>query len=279
MRAFILWFFMILFLTACAGDDEEDAYVERPVDSLYSEAQTQLLEGNLSEAASTFEEVERQHPYSEWAIRGQIMAAYAYFLQRQYDESSLTLERFIELHPSSEYAAYAYYLRAMCYYHQITDVERDQKASFQALEGLDQVIARFEGSDYARDAVLKRDLVLDHLAGKEMEVGLYYLRQNEFSAAINRFRLVVENFQTTTHVPEALARLVETYAALGIFEESERYAAILQHNFSGNYWYEYAHHVLAGEGAVAPQANPQHALAVTQRQESEGLIDRVLNWF
>ncbi len=257
MRRYFLLVILALALTACGGGavNEEPAYVERPLSDIYRSAQRQLAQGRFQEAANEFEEVERQHPHSQWAARAQIMAAYSYYVDSKFDEAVLTLERFIELNPSSEYTAYAYYLQAIAHYTQITDVERDQKSSYDALQAFEQVLTRYGDSIYARDSELKRDLVVDHLAGKEIEVGLYYLKQDEYAAAINRFKVVVENFDTTTHVPEALARLVEAYASLGLLDEAIRTTSVLQYNYADNYWYEYSHKLLADLGAVPPQQN------------------------
>ncbi len=256
-------------LTACGGGAEEEVYIERPLAEIYRTAQRQLAQGKFEEAAAEFEEVERQHPHSTWAARAQLMAAYTYYIDGKYDEATLTLERFIDLNPSSEYTAYAYYLQAISYYIQITGVERDQKASYDALQSFEQVLTRYGDSIYARDAELKRDLVVDHLAGKEIEVGLYYLKQDEYAAAINRFKVVIESFDTTTHVPEALARLVEAYTSMGLLDEAIRTTAVLQYNYADNYWYEYAHKLLADVGAVPPQTDAKRDWAnydITRKQ-------------
>ena len=232
----ILMPFALLALAACETDDDL-VYDERPVEQLYNQALDQMLQGNYQESARLFDEVERQHPYSQWASKAQVMAAFAHYQRNAYDDSINALDRFIQLHPGNADIAYAYYLRAISYYEQISDVGRDQAMTKRALEALDELVRRFPESRYARDASLKIDLARDHLAGKHMEIGRFYQNQNEFLGAINRFRIVIDEYQTTTHVPEALHRLVECYLALGINEEAKSTAAVLGHNFPGSAWY------------------------------------------
>jgi len=240
---------MAILLSAC-GDEEEEVskYNNMPAEQIYLEARQEFGEGNYKKSVDTFDEVERQHPYSEWAPRAQIMSAYAQYQGQKYDDAVLTLERFIKLHPGNESAAYAYYLKALCYYEQISDVGRDQGMTQQALESLREVVTRFPNTDFARDAKLKLDLTEDHLAGKEMMVGRYYLERDEYLAAVNRFKYVIDHYQTTSHVPEALHRLVESYLKLGVADEATRYAAVLGHNFPGSEWYEHSYKLLKGEG-------------------------------
>jgi len=242
---------LLLALPACSGDDEPE-YVERPPEELYTDAHNALQAAEYQTAARLFDEVERQHPYSTWATQAQLMAAYAYYEQNAYDDAVIALERFIELHPSHRNAAYAYYLKALCYYEQISDVARDQKNTQLALDSLVEVVRRFPNTDYARDASLKIDLTRDHLAGKEMEIGRYYERQGHYLAAVNRFRRVIERYQTTTHVPEALHRLTECYLALGIKDEAQAAAAVLGYNFPGSEWYQDSYALLVGEN-LQPQ--------------------------
>lgn len=233
-------------LAACSSD-EPPAYVERPVEELYNGAMNALEVGNYEEAARLFDEVERQHPYSAWASKAQLMAAYAFYQENSYDEAINALDRFIELHPGSPDVSYAYYLKAISYYEQISDVRRDQRMTTEALNALEELVRRFPRSKYTRDAELKIDLALDHLAGKHMDIGRYYQGQSEYLAAINRFRTVIERYQTTTHVPEALHRLVESYLALGIIDEAKATAAVLGHNFPGSEWYIDSYALLTGE--------------------------------
>lgn len=230
---------LLLSGAACSSNgDEAKPQVERPADDLYNSAQKALKAKEYEEATRLFEEVERQHPYSQWATKAQLMAAYSAYEGDNYDDAILALDRFIELHPGSEDIDYAYYLKALAYYEQISDVARDQALTRQALEAFNTLVQRFPNSKYARDAKLKMDLTNDHLAGKEMEIGRYYLNRGEVNAAINRFRTVVKDYQTTTHTPEALHRLVECYLSLGLYTEAERVAAVLGHNYPGSKWYE-----------------------------------------
>ncbi|MBM3518841.1 MAG: outer membrane protein assembly factor BamD [Alphaproteobacteria bacterium] len=242
----------LLALAAC--ESTEPAYVEGSVEQLYNGAMDALAEGFYSDAYRGFEEVERQHPYSQWAIRAQLMAAYTYYLANKYDDAILAAQRFIQLHPGHRDAAYAYYVVAICYYEQIADVGRDQAITAAALAGLEEVVQRFPNTPYARDARLKVDLARDHLAGKEMNVGRYYLERGQYVAAISRFRAVIESYQTTTHVPEALHRLTEAYLALGVVEEAQSAAAVLGYNFPGSSWYLDSYTLLTGKD-LRPEAS------------------------
>ncbi len=227
-------------------DEDQPEYVEQPVETLYNSALNAMQAGELSDAARLFDEVERQHPYSTWAAKAQVMAAYANYQANRYDEAINALDRFIQLHPGNTNIAYAHYLRAISYYEQISDVGRDQRATQQALAALQEVVRRFPESRYSRDASLKIDLARDHLAGKHMEIGRYYLDQGEYLAAINRFRLVIRDYQTTAHVAEALHRLVESYLALGVIDEAQSTAAVLGHNYPGSIWYADSYVLLTG---------------------------------
>ncbi len=238
-----------LLLAGCGlfggGDDEE--YVERPPEELYETGYAYMQQQEYAEAAKAFDEVDRQHPYSPWATRAQLMAAYAHYLQDKYDDAVIALDRFIELHPGNQSAAYAYYLKALCYYEQIVDVGRDQRNTQLAFEALGDVVSRYPNTDYARDAAVKLDLARDHLAGKDMEVGRFYLERRQHLAAINRFRRVVEQYQTTTHVAEALHRLTESYLALGIKDEAQAAAAVLGYNYPGSEWYQDSYALLTSQ--------------------------------
>jgi outer membrane protein assembly factor BamD len=241
-------------LAACGDDASESELSSQPLESaevLYSKARDLFDEGKFKDAVVAFEEVERQRPYSEWAVHSQVMSGYSSYKVEDYSTAIATLSRFVQLYPSNESTPYAYYLIALCYYEQISDVGRDQKITEQALEALRDVMRRFPDTEYARDAKLKQDLTLDHLAGKEMQVGLYYLKHDDYIAAANRFRTVVENYQTTSHVPEALHRMVEAYLKLGVREEAVRYASVLGHNFPSSPWYRDSYKLLEGEG-LAP---------------------------
>ncbi|MEZ5668906.1 MAG: outer membrane protein assembly factor BamD [Alphaproteobacteria bacterium] len=235
----------LMALTGCGGAEEE-AYVEQPVEDLYNTALDNLAAAEYEAAQAAFEEVDRQHPYSVWATKAQLMAAFAAYQKGNYDDAVVALDRFIELHPGNSDTAYAYYLKALCYYEQIADVTRDQRLTQLALSSLQDVVTRFPGTDYARDAALKIDLARDHLAGKQMEIGRYYLRQGQYTAAINRFRAVITDYQTTTHVPEALHRIAEAYAALGLTSEAQQVAAVLGYNYPGSVWYIDSYELIEG---------------------------------
>lgn len=234
-------------LAACSGNKEEE-YIERDVGTIYNLAGNYLDDRQYRFAAASFDEVERQHPYSAWARRAQLMAAYSYYMSNRYEDSILAAERFLALHPGNKDAPYAYYLIAICYYEQISDVGRDQKMTEMALNALQEVIRRFPGTDYAQDASLKLELTRDHLAGKEMSVGRFYLNAQEYLAAAMRFRTVVEKYGTTTHVPEALHRLTETYLALGMIDEARAAAAVLGYNYPGDKWYKRSYALLNRKG-------------------------------
>lgn len=227
------------FASGCASDDKAaQTQIETPAEDLYKQAEAALKAENHEEATRLFQEVERQHPYSQYATKAQLMAAYSAYEGDNYDDAILALDRFIELHPGASDIDYAYYLKALAYYEQISDVARDQGLTKEALNAFDTLIQRFPESKYARDAKLKMDLTNDHLAGKEMEIGRYYLNRGETNAAINRFRTVVKDYQTTTHTAEALHRLVECYLTLGLHTEAERVAAVLGYNYPGSKWYQ-----------------------------------------
>jgi outer membrane protein assembly factor BamD len=219
-------------------------YVARDVGTLYSAAKQRLDQHQYKLAAALFDEVERQHPYSVWARRAQLMGAFSYYLNQDYAESIASAQRFLAVHPGNRDAPYAYYLIGLSYYEQISDVTRDQKITLQALNALNDVTRRYPGTRYASDARLKIDLVNDHLAGKEMEIGRFYERSGKWLAATIRFRNVVDQYQTTSHAPEALFRLVETYLSLGIPEEAQKAAAVLGSNYPGSVWYEKSYELM-----------------------------------
>lgn len=227
---------------ACGGGKakKDVAYVARDVESLYAEAQRRLDRGNTLMAAGLFDEVERQHPYSPWARRAQLMSAFSYYIAKDYNRAVQNAQRFLSVHPGNKDAPYAYYLIALSYYEQISDVNRDQKITEQAQTALMEVNRRFPQSEYAADARLKLDLVVDHLAGKEMEIGRLYQRSGQWLAAAIRFRNVIEKYDTTSHTAEALYRLTESNLAIGVPEEAVKYAAVLGANYPGTPWYERA---------------------------------------
>ncbi len=221
--------------TACS--DSEEIYQDQPVEVLYNEAMDNLEKGSYKRAALGFVEVERQHPYSTLAPKSLLMAAYSYYQAKKYEDALENYNVFIQLHPGHENIAYAYYMLGICYYEQVPAVERDQKTTEDALLAFEEVTRRFSSSPYGKDAKLKTDLIRDHLAGKEMDVGRYYLDRQAYLAALNRFKNVVEGFQTTSHAPEALHRMVECYLALGILDQAQRTAAVLGYNYPGSSWY------------------------------------------
>lgn len=241
----------VLALTACgtAAKKEEEAKLsaERPVETLYNEAADALDTSEYKKAARLFAEVDRQHPYSQWATQAQLMGAFSLYKAGSYDDAAIALEQFIRLHPGHKDIDYAYYLKGLCSYDQITDVTRDQDMTREALDSFDTLLRLFPESKYARDTKLKRDLTLDHLAGKHMDIGRYYLTRNYYTAAIKRFMVVVKEYQTTTHVPEALHRLVEAYMHLGLINEATRVAAVLGYNYPGSPWYEDSYKILNAE--------------------------------
>ena len=257
-------------LAGCAtGKSKSDtAYVARDVSSLYGAAQRSMDSGNYEQAAKLFDEVERQHPYSVWARHAQVMSAFNYYLAQKYNDAISSGQRFLTIHPGSDEAPYAQYIVAMSYYEQIADVTRDQSISQQAADAFSELIRRYPESRYASDARLKLDLLRDHIAGKDMEVGRFYQRSGQWLAATYRFRNVVENFQTSSHTPEALERLVECYLTLGIPDEAWKAGAVLGRNYPGTYWYRQSLRLLEKErqrtggkafAATAPAATPQGA--------------------
>ena len=241
-KFFLLTFLVLLF--ACSSSDKKKEYTERSVEEIYNSALSSMKEKDYHTAAQEFEEVERQHPYSIWAKQAQIMTAYARYMRNDYDMVISAAKRYIELHPGADDVDYAYYLVALSFYERISDVKRDQSMTTSALQTFEELIRRFPNSIYSKDARQKLFLVKDHLAGKDMEVGRTYMRFDNYISAINRFKNVVDNYQTTSHVPEALARLTELYYVLGIYEEAKSTAAVLGHNFPDNYWHQYTYELL-----------------------------------
>lgn len=230
----------LVFTSGCAsggGKNKDTAYVARDVNTLYLVAKERLDRGQARQAAALFDEVERQHPYSPWARRAQLMSAFSYYVARDYTKTIASAQRFLSIHPGNKDAPYAYYLIALSYYEQISDVSRDQRVTEQARTALTDVERRFPNTKYARDARLKLDLVNDHLAGKEMNIGRYYQRSGMWLAATTRFRNVIDSYQTTSHAPEALYRLVECYLSLGVSAEALKAAAVLGRNYPGSVWY------------------------------------------
>ncbi len=259
-------------LTACAGGDKEPSLESFTAQEIYKRGEYELETGNPRKpetALRYFSEVERLYPYSEWAKRALIMQAFAQHKSKDYEAARGSAQRFIDTYPGDEDAAYAKYLLALSYYDQIDEVGRDQGLTFQALQALRAVIEEYPDSEYARSAILKFDLAFDHLAAKEMEIGRYYLKKGHYAAAINRFRVVVEQFQTTSHTPEALHRLVEAYLALGLTDEAQTAGAILGHNFQSSPFYEDSYRLLTGQG-LALEAKGDSWLSKVYRQVLRG---------
>ena len=225
-------------LSACASSPETET--SKSAEDLYNTAYKQMGKTRWAQAAGTFETVELEHPYSKWATKAKLMGAYAYYRDQKYDDAILALDRFIKFHPGNKDIAYAYYMKGLCYYDQIVGVEKDQENTAKALAAFQQVIARYPDTDYAQDARLKLDLIYDHLAGQEMEVGRYYMRQKNYLSALNRFSQVVNRYQTTSQIEEALYRQVEIYKILGLDKESRDAMKVLGHNYPHSRWYKQA---------------------------------------
>jgi outer membrane protein assembly factor BamD len=245
---------VLLLTSGCArlrerNDPKDIAYIARDVESLYTLAKDTLDKQQYKLAAAMFDEVERQHPYSIWARRAQLMSAFSHYAAQQYSDAILSAQRFLSLHPGNKDAPYAYYIIAMSYYEQITDVKKDQRITQQAQDAMNELVRRYPETPYARDARLKIDLINDHLASKEMEIGRFYAKNRQWIAATVRFRRVIDQYQTTSHVPEALYRLVEAYLALGIPEEARKSAAVLGANFPGSKWYARGYALVGGSEA------------------------------
>ncbi len=262
--------FRVVVLTLCAAvalgacgssskKKEKFAYVERPVEILYEQASVAMERKRYDDAVELFAEVERQHPYSAWARRAILMKAFAQYQQNDYEDAVTTLDQFISLHPGNKDAPYAYYLKAMCFYERIRDVGRDQDFTNNAVQSLNDVVRRYPQTEYARDARLKLDLTFDHLAGKEMYIGRYYLKYGKHIAAINRFKMVVNNYDTTSHAEEALYRLVETNLQIGLIEEARAAAAVLGANYPGSAWYEDAYNLMRKNGVLELGSKPKRS--------------------
>ena len=247
---------MSAFLLAGCSSDEEIEYKEQSVYEIYSQALAYMDLGEYKNAAAYFDEVERQHPYSVWATKAKLMAAYALYQSNKYDDAVTALDRFIAIHPGNRDVVYAYYLKSLCYYEQIAEVQRDQELTEQALEALQDVVTRFPDTNYARDAGLKIDLTREHLAGKEMTIGRFYQRRVQYLAAINRYKTVVDLYGDTAHAAEALERLTECFTALGLIGEARKTAAVLGYNYPGGEWYVDAYDLVDGR-----QPKPDKALA------------------
>ncbi len=260
---------LLPWLAACGGSNN-DAKPAPPlsVEEIYNNGVDALNARRFATAGDQFAAVEQNYPYSSWAVNAQLMSGYSLYLQNKYTDAIGTLDRFIQLHPAHRDIAYAYYLRSLCYYEQIADIQRDQKGTEQAMNALQEVVNRFPETTYARDAKLKVDLCRDHLAGKEMEIGRFYQKQHLYEAAIGRFQRVVDDFQTTNHVPEALHRLTEIYLVLGLKEQARKTASVLGYNYPGSQWYEDSYSQLIDDGVS------RNGLGPTEEPATRGFFSR-----
>ena len=264
-------FVAVAFLAGCGASAPNNIPLENfTAAEFYQRGEFELSKRNPDDAAHFFGEIERLYPYSEWAKRALIMQAFSYHQDRDYPNSRASAQRYLDFYPADGDAPYAQYLLALSYYDQIDDVGRDQGLTFQALQALRVVIERYPDSEYTSSAVLKFDLAFDHLAAKEMEIGRYYLKRDHFTAAANRFRVVVEQFQTTSHTAEALHRLVESYLALGLDGEAQTAGAILGYNFRSTEYYQDSFNLLTGAGLRPEAAKGTGWLASVYRQVIRG---------
>ena len=257
------------------SDDDEAKKInlnDLPPDVLYSNGVDAIQKESYSTAVKHFEAIQQNYPYSPWTTNAQLMEGYTEYRRNNYTEAVGQLDRYIQLHPASKDTAYAYYLRALCFYEQIADIARDQKGTSEALCALQEVVNRFPDSTYARDARLKIDLCRDHLAGKEMEIGRYYEKQNLYAAAIGRYQRVVDLYQTTNHTPEALARLTEIYLKLGMTDEARKTASVLSYNYPGNEWYQSTWDHLVNTGVV------NDAGGTLSQPPQQGFFKRNFGW-
>jgi len=248
--------FLLAVVVASCADDKNKLPPDEPADKLYNEGLTLLNKKDFKDSAKKFEEVDRQHPYSDWGRKSLLMAAFAYYQGGQYDETIAAAKRYVSLHPGSPDTAYAQYLVASSYFDQIPDVNRDQARTQRAVDALAEVARKYPDTEYAESAKKKIEIARDQLAGKEMAIGRFYLEKRNFIGAINRFKAVVTQYQTTRHVEEALMRLAECYMALGIVGEAQTAAAVLGHNFPGSPWYQDAYK-LVQTGGSEPRENKE----------------------
>lgn len=232
--------FGFLFLVVACASTNTSEKSNLSAEELYNQGYAEMEKTAWSKAAASFEKVELEHPYSKWASKAKLMSAYSYYKDEKYDDAILSLDRFIHYHPGNKDVDYAYYMKGLCYYDQIVGSEKDQEITSKAEDAFNQVIVRFPNSQYAKDAKGKMALIRDHLAGQEMEVGRYYLNQKNYLSALNRFSVVVKDYQTTPQIEEALYRQVEVYTILGLNQEAEISRKILGHNYPDSKWYKLA---------------------------------------
>lgn len=261
---------VVLSLSACAPEPKQLPLENYTAEEIFKRGELELeVNKKPKDALIYFQEAERLYPYTEWAKRALIMQAFTLHKTKNYEEARVAAQRYLDFYPGEEDAAYAQYLLALSYYDQIDEVGRDQGLTYQALQALRDVIELYPDSEYAKSAILKFDLAFDHLAAKEMEIGRYYLKGRHYTAALNRFRVVVQDFQTTTHTAEALMRLVECYLGLGLTDEAQTAGAILGYNYQSSPFYEDAYRLLKNQG-LSPEAKGTSWLATIYRQMIKG---------
>jgi len=251
---------MAVFLLAACASDKEDKELDEPADKLYNEALVKLNSSEFTDAEKKFKAIDRLHPYSEYSRRSLIMIAHINYTKGNYQDTINSAKRFITLYPRHKDAAYAQYLIGISYFRQIPDITRDQEMAKKALVAMAKLVQNYPKSEYAEDARKKVAAARDQLAGKEMQVGRYYLAKRNYIAAINRFKVVITSYQTTRHVEEALARVVESYLSLGVVNEAQTAAAVLGHNFPNSTWYRDAHTLLE-KGGYDPKYNSNSWIA------------------
>ncbi len=245
----------LLILVGCQTESED--ILDQPVEDLYIQAHNLFKEQSYTNAAKGFADVERQHPYSNWALKAQLMSSYCYYQAKRYDDAIDGFKSFVQLHPGHSDVAYAYYMIGLCYYEQIPIVERDQEPTAKALEAFQEVVSRFKSSDYSKDATLKISLIQDHLAAKEMAVGRFYLKKKSYIAALNRFKCVIKEYQSTAQVQEALFRATEVCMMLGLGGEAQKYASVLGYNYSNSTWYKDAYALVKAEPLSVFESKPK----------------------
>jgi outer membrane protein assembly factor BamD len=254
---------LALCLAACSGRHKADTNLDganlAPPDVLYSQGVAELGKHDYDAAKKTFDSVEENYPYSSWTPHAQLLSAYSQYKDQNYDDAISALNRYIALHPQAQETAYAYYLKALCYYEQIDDVQRDQTATFESIQTLNDVVTRFPDTEYAHDARIKLRLAYNRLAGHDMVIGRFYEKQHLYPAAIGRYQDIITSYQTTTYVPEALERLVECYLNLGLDGAARRTASVLAYNYPGSPWYQAAYNKLKAHDLV-PDAPKHHGL-------------------
>ena len=245
MKKILALCFMAIMLNSCASsNDTKSGNDIQTAEQLYQQGYKYLQKTAYDSAAQNFEKIELEHPYSKWAVKSKLMSAYAYYKGEKYDDAIMSLERFIKFHPSNKDVAYAYYMRGLCYYDQITPAQKDQSNTQKAQDAFNQLIILFPETEYAKDASNKLNLILDHLAGQEMSVGRYYLKNQNYLSAINRFNVVVSSYQTTPQIEEALYRQVEIYTIMGMNDQALKSFKVLEHNYPKSKWLEKAQKII-----------------------------------